>query len=121
MHLLHEELFSELRAGGFIVEPGQLGENVTTAGIALLELSEGTRLQLGSEVIVRITGLRNPCSQIDDFQSGLLRAVLGRTDSGELIRKTGVMGVVEVGGRVHPGDAITVIGVPGAHVPLQPV
>ena len=78
VHLLHEELFDELRADGFNLQPGAIGENVTTRGVDLLALPTGTRLRLGAEAVIEVTGLRNPCRQIDAFQPGLMSAVLGR-------------------------------------------
>ena len=121
VHLIHEELFDELRAAGFDVRPGVLGENVTTQGVDLLALPAGTRLKLGADAVVEITGLRNPCRQIEAFQPGLLSAVLGRDPHGNLIRKTGVMAVVVAGGDVTAGDAVAVILPPGDQRPLQPV
>jgi MOSC domain-containing protein YiiM len=121
VHLLHAELFDELAAKGFAVTPGQLGENITTVGLDLLDLSVGTVLRIGETAEVKITGLRNPCSQIDDHRKGLLSAVLGRDDSGKVIRKAGVMGVVLVGGHVRRGDSITVELQPTPHRPLERV
>ena len=121
VHLLHAELFDALVPRNFAVFPGDLGENVTTRGIDLLALPTGTRLQLGATAVVEVTGLRNPCAQIDRFQSGLMGAVLDRGLNGELIRKAGVMGIVRVGGAVRPGDTIVVQPPLGPHVPLQPV
>ncbi len=119
VHLIHAELHDELRAAGFTVAAGQLGENVTTRGIDLLGLPTGTRLRLGVEAVVEITGLRNPCVQIDRFQIGLMKAVLDRDEDGNLIRKSGIMGVVLNGGEVKPGDAIRVELPPGPHSPLD--
>jgi MOSC domain-containing protein YiiM len=121
VHLVHSELFDELRAKGFTVTPGDIGENVTTRGIDLLALPTGTRLQLGDTATVEITGLRNPCVQLDNFQKGLMAATLDKDADGNLIRKAGVMGVVLVGGEVRPGDAITIDLPSGDHRPLQPV
>jgi MOSC domain-containing protein YiiM len=121
VHLLHAELHDELRAAGFDVAAGALGENLTTRGIALLDLPRGTRLHLSRGPVLEITGLRNPCAQIDAFQPGLLRAVLAHDDDGRLVRKAGVMSVVLVGGDVAPGDAVEVALPAGAHVPLEPV
>jgi MOSC domain-containing protein YiiM len=121
VHLIHAELFDELRAQGFAVVPGDLGENITTRGIALLALPTGTRLRIGAEAIVEVTGLRNPCGQIEQFQTGLLAAVLGRGPNGELIRKTGVMGVVIAGGVVRAGDAVAVELPVGEHRALERV
>ena len=121
VHLLHIELFAELAAHGHTVHPGEMGENITTEGIDLLELSTGTELTLGASARVRITGLRNPCVQIDRFQPGLKAAVLGRTADGELVRKAGVMAVVLHGGVVSAQDRIQVIPSAGPHVPLRPV
>ena len=115
------ELFEELRAGGFNVQPGSIGENVTTRGIDLLALPTGTRLRLGAEAVIEITGLRNPCRQIEAFQTGLLRAVLGHDANGNLIRKTGVMAVVITSGEVTVGDAIAVTLPVGEQRPLTPV
>lgn len=120
IHLLHAELLDELRGRGFTIEPGQLGENITTRGLDLLSLSSGAILRLGAEVIVRVTGLRNPCEQINRFRPGLLTAVVERAQDGTIIRKAGIMGIVEQGGVVRPGDTIAVIE-PATHTPLQVV
>jgi len=106
VHLIHAELFDELAATGFKVSAGEMGENITTKGIDLLTLPAGTHLAIGDSAVVEVTGLRNPCVQIDQFQAGLMRAVLGRDAEGNLVRKTGVMSIVIAGGEVHPGDAI---------------
>lgn len=121
VHLLHEELFVELLGRGLQVEPGQMGENVTTRGIKLLELSAGTQLRLGSEAIVEVTGLRNPCAQIERFKEGLLAAVVDRRPDGTLVRKAGVMSVVVRGGVIRAGDSVVVEHVPQEHKALQPV
>jgi MOSC domain-containing protein YiiM len=106
VHLLHAELFDELAVAGFALKPGDMGENLTTRGIDLLGLPTGTRLQLGDDALVEITGLRNPCAQIEAFRPGLLKAVLGRDAKGALIRKAGIMGIVLKGGEVRPGDPV---------------
>jgi MOSC domain-containing protein YiiM len=121
VHLMHTELFDELRSKGFVIQPADLGENVTTSGIDLLALPPGTRLHLGSSAVVEITGLRNPCIQIDNFQKGLMAATLDRDADGNLVRKAGVMGVVLADGDVRPGDAIRVELPDLPHRPLQPV
>jgi MOSC domain-containing protein YiiM len=108
VHLMHAELFDELRAKGFVVRSGDLGENVTTSGIDLLALPAGTRLHLGASAVVEITGLRNPCIQIDNFQQGLMAATLDRDANGNLMRKAGVMSIVISEGDVRLGDAIDV-------------
>lgn len=119
VHLIHAELFTELAGMGFSVAPGDLGENITTQGVTLLSLPVGTRLQLGNDALVELTGLRNPCAQIEHFQKGLLAAVLGRDDDGALVRKSGVMGIVVRGGVVRPGDTITIALPPEPHQPLE--
>jgi MOSC domain-containing protein YiiM len=121
VHLIHHELLDELAGKGLHVLPGQMGENITTVGLDLLALSEGTVLRLGADARVRVTGLRNPCAQIEAFMPGLLAAVLGRTPDGALVRKTGVMGVVLASGSVAPGDGIAIAHAPQIHVPLAPV
>ncbi|MFD3695389.1 MOSC domain-containing protein [Streptomyces sp. NPDC058646] len=121
VHLIHRELFDEVAASGFSVEPGQLGENVTTEGIDLLGLPTGALLRFGAEAVVEVTGLRNPCVQIEAFQHGLLKQVVGRDDQGRLVRKAGIMGVVREGGAVRPGDPITVTLPPAPHTPLERV
>ena len=121
VHLIHAELLDELTGKGFTVLPADLGENILTRGLDLLGLPTGTKLLLGPEAVVEITGLRNPCSQIDDFQPGLLKAVLDRDKQGNLIRKAGIMGVVLNGGEVKPGDSIRVELPSEPHVPLQQV
>jgi len=121
VHLIHAELFDQLVAAGFVVHPGELGENVTTAGVELLLLPAGTRLRLGPKALVEITGLRNPCSQLDRFQPGLMAAVLERRPDGSLARKAGVMAVVLEGGEVRPEDGIDVLLPAEPHRPLEPV
>jgi MOSC domain-containing protein YiiM len=121
VHLVHAELIDELRAAGFDVAPGSMGENVTTRGIDLLGLPRGTRLRLGPEAVIEVTGLRNPCSQLDGYQAGLMAATLGRDAEGNLIRKAGVMAVVITSGIVRPGDGIAVELPQGAHEALSPV
>lgn len=108
LHLIHAELFDELAAQGFEIGPGQMGENVTTRGLDLLGLPVGTRLRLGSDAVVELTGLRNPCAQLDGIAKGLLAATLGRDATGALVRKAGVMSVVIAGGDVRAGDSIAV-------------
>ncbi|MBV9235135.1 MAG: MOSC domain-containing protein [Xanthobacteraceae bacterium] len=120
VHLIHSELFEELAVKGYAVAPGQLGENVTTQGLDLLDLPVGTRLRLGTAV-VQVTGLRNPCTQLDRFAPGLMQAVLGRDADGQLVRKAGVMAVVIGGGMVCPGDGIAVELPARPHVALEPV
>ncbi|MDP9736635.1 MOSC domain-containing protein [Curtobacterium sp. 260] len=121
VHLLHAEVFDEVAASGHTVVPGDMGENVTTRGVDLLGLPTGALLHLGDEACVRVTGLRNPCQQINDFDPGLLRAVLGRAEDGTVERKGGVMGVVVTGGIVRAGDAVRVELPEGALQPLAPV
>jgi MOSC domain-containing protein YiiM len=121
VHLIHAELFDELGAIGFAVHPGELGENITTSGLDLLALPTGARLHLGASAIVEITGLRNPCVQIDDFQNGLMAATLDKDADGRLVRKAGIMSIVIAGGDVRPGDAIGVEWPKAPHRPLEPV
>ncbi len=121
VHLLSQEIFEELAAKGFDVAPGDLGENVFTQGIDLLGLSEGVQLKLGRDAVIEITGLRNPCSQLDAFQPGLMSALRGRDASGGVVRKAGVMAIVISGGDVAPGDTITVVSEPVPRRSLQPV
>ena len=120
VHLLHAELFEELADKGFAVTPGLMGENITTRGIDLLGLSAGAVLRLGRDAVVEVTGLRNPCYQLDELQPGLMAACLDKRD-GELVRKAGVMAVVLAGGEVRAGDAVTVEPSSEPHQPLKPV
>jgi MOSC domain-containing protein YiiM len=121
VHLIHAELHDSLRADGLSVAPGQMGENVTTRGVDLLGLPTGARLHLGATAVVEITGLRNPCRQLDGVQPGLMAATLGRDEQGNLIRKAGIMAVVVAGGEVRPGDPIRVERPPEPHRRLEPV
>ena len=121
VHLIHAELHDELRAQGFDVAAGAMGENVTTRGLDLLALPTGTKLRLGAEAVVEVTGLRNPCSQLDGVCDGLMAATLDKDADGNLIRKAGIMGIVLAGGDVFARDAI-VVELPAApHRALQPV
>jgi MOSC domain-containing protein YiiM len=121
VHLLHAELHDELRRAGFDLAAGQMGENVTTRGVDLLALPTGTRLHLGDAAVVEITGLRNPCAQLDGIKPGLMAATLARDERGQLIRKAGVMAIVCAGGEVRPGDPIRVELPPTPHRALEPV
>ncbi len=121
VHLIHSELHDELRAKGFDVSAGQMGENITTRGVDLLNLPKGTRLHLGNTAVVEVTGLRNPCEQINNFQDGLLKACVEKDEHGDIIRKAGVMSIVLVGGDVFPEDQIRVEYPKGPHEPLQVV
>ncbi|MBE9079750.1 MOSC domain-containing protein [Romeria aff. gracilis LEGE 07310] len=121
VHLIHSELHEALRAAGFAVSAGQMGENITTQGIDLLALPTAARLFLGNAAVIEITGLRNPCHQLDRFQPGLMAAVLGRDEQGNLIRKAGVMGIVIASGEVRPDDPISVELPPLPHYRLDRV
>ena len=121
VHLIHAELHDELRARGFALAPGEMGENVTTRGVDLLALPTGARLHLGESAVVEVTGLRNPCLQLDGLRPGLMKAVLDRDAAGNLVRKAGIMGVVVRGGELRPGDAIRVEAPAGPVHPLEPV
>ncbi|GAA4074837.1 MOSC domain-containing protein [Streptomyces shaanxiensis] len=119
VHLIHAELFDEVRTAGFEVGAGELGENITTRGIDLLGLPTGTLLRLGDEAVVEVTGLRNPCAQIDGFHKGLMKQVVGRDDEGRTRFKSGIMSVVVSGGPVRAGDPIDVELPDGPHRPLE--
>ena len=106
--MIQSELFDEVNAKGFSVHSGQLGENITTRGVDLLDLPTGTKLNIGKEAIIELTALRNPCVQIDEYQNGLLKEMIYKDDEGDTVRKIGVMGIVEAGGIIHPGDSIIV-------------
>ncbi|HJR78565.1 MAG TPA: MOSC domain-containing protein [Anaerolineales bacterium] len=121
VHLIHAELHDELRGCGFDISPGQMGENITTRGIDLLGLPTGARLYLGEKAVVEVTGLRNPCYQLDDFQKGLMKAVLEKDEQGNLVRKAGVMGIILKDGEVYVNDPIRVELPPEPHEALQPV
>ena len=121
VHLMQAELHDELAGQGFEVRPGLMGENVTTRGIGLLGLPRGAILRLGADAVVEITGLRNPCAQLEGLAVGLMAACLGRTPAGEPVRKAGVMAIVLAGGEVRAGDRVSVILPPEPHEPLKPV
>ena len=121
VHLIHAELFDELRAAGFSVSAGVMGENVTTRGVDLLRLPTGARLHLGAEAVVAVTGLRNPCRQLNKLQRGLMQATLARDEEGRLIRKAGIMAIVVAGGEVRRGDPIEIELPPEPYAPLAPV
>ena len=121
VHLIHAELHDELRIGGISVSVGEMGENITTRGIDLLGLPTGTRLHLGATAVVEVTGLRNPCTQLNQIRPGLMAATLGRDERGAVVRKAGIMGIVLAGGEVQPGDPVRVELPPAPHRPLEPV
>jgi MOSC domain-containing protein YiiM len=121
VHLMHVELHDELRGLGHDVKPGDLGENLTTHGIDLLGLPLGTLLRVGAEAVLEVTGLRNPCQQINDFSPGLLKHVVFKDSAGKLVRKAGIMTVVRTGGVIRPDDPIAVELPDAPHLPLEPV
>ncbi|HEY8686816.1 MAG TPA: MOSC domain-containing protein [Chloroflexota bacterium] len=121
VHLIHAELHTELQAAGLVVVAGQMGENVTTRGVDLLGLPIGTRLHLGATAVIELTGLRNPCTQLNGIQPDLLAATLGRDEQGNVIRKAGVMAIVLADGEVQPGDPICVELPPEPHRALEPI
>jgi len=121
VHLIHTELHDDLRIAGFDISAGEMGENVTTRGLDLLSLPAGTRLRLGRHAEVEVTGLRNPCLQLEKIQAGLMAATLDRDDEGRLVRKAGIMAIVLTGGEVRPGDGIRVELPPPPHRTLEPV
>ena len=121
VHLIHQELLDELNGKGFEVSPGQMGENITTRNINLLGLPRGTQLNLGKEVVLEVTGLRNPCHQLDGIQAGLMKAVLGKDEDGKLVRRAGIMTIVLKGGEIRTGDKITVSYPPEPHIALDRV
>lgn len=109
VHLIHSELFEELKQKGFYIINGEMGENITTIGVDLLGLPKSTILKLGEKVKIRITGLRNPCNQLNSIKEGLMKAVLDTDENGGLIRKAGIMGVVVEGGEISVGDEIEIL------------
>ena len=119
VHLIHDELHEELRALGFEVQPGDLGENITTSGLDVLGLPTGALLHISDSAVIRVTGLRNPCVQIDRFRAGMLKACLSRDEKGEVVYKAGIMAVVLKGGDIRPGDAIEVEVPEGAQEALK--
>ena len=121
VHLIHAELFEGLADAGFNITPGLMGENITTRDVDLLGLPAGALLCLGPDAVVEVTGLRNPCLQLDEMQPGLMQACLGRGPNGEPVRMAGVMAIVVSGGEVRPGDRISVRLPAGAHTALRPV
>jgi len=108
IHLIESELYEELKLKGFDIQPGQMGENITTSDLDLLKLPENTILKIGAQAEVLITGLRNPCNQLNGIQDGLMQAVIEKDSSGNLIRKAGIMGIVTKGGKVTLNDNIEV-------------
>jgi MOSC domain-containing protein YiiM len=121
VHLIHEELLDELNAAAFGVAPGAIGENITTRGISLLDLPRGARLHIGDTAIVEVTGLRDPCRQLNDYRPGLMAAVLGRDEHGNLMRRAGIMAIVLSTGDVRAGDSIRIELPAAPHQPLEPV
>ena len=121
LHLIAAELLDELGREGFALEPGDLGENVLTRGLDLMTLPRGTLLRIGPDAQLELTGLRNPCGQIEAFRPGLLAKVAWRSDDGAIVRKAGVMAIVTAGGRILQGDPIAVTLPPHPHEPLDRV
>jgi MOSC domain-containing protein YiiM len=121
VHLVHDELFDELRVSGFDLAPGLIGENITTHGVDLLGLPRGTKLCIGPSAVIEVTGLRNPCRQLNDFRPGLMQATLDYDEAGNLIRKAGIMGIVLADGDIHAGDMIRIELPPLPHQPLKEV
>jgi MOSC domain-containing protein YiiM len=107
VHLIGGELFDELERDGFHVEPGQLGENITTRGIALTDLPLGTRLRIANGAVVEVRGLRVPCVLIDRLIPGVKKAS-AMPYGGKLALRHGIMGIVIASGSVQQGDVLAV-------------
>jgi len=120
VHLMPVELLEELDRKGFEVDPGDLGENITTRGIDLVSLGRDTILRIGGETVLCVTGLRNPCVQIEKFAPGLLNELAVKSD-GKVRRKAGIMCVALSGGTVRPGDEVSVYHPEGPYIPLERV
>ena len=99
VHLIDDAVFAVAASAGFEIDHGDLGENVTVSGLDVHGLAVGTMLRLGESAFVAVTGLRNPCGQINGLRPGLLD-VLRRADGGDIVRRAGIMGVVVRGGEV---------------------
>lgn len=121
VHLIHSELFEELEVKGFQIKPGQMGENITTVGVDLLNLPRHSKLHLGPTAVLEITGLRNPCHQLNGIQDGLMNALVYKDEDQNIVRKAGIMSIVLRGGEVKPGDLIRVELPPAPHYPLERV
>jgi MOSC domain-containing protein YiiM len=117
VHLIQAELFDDLKELGLIVKPGEMGENITTRNIDIINLPLDTKLHLGDSAILQLTGLREPCGQLNTVQKGLKNAVLD--ESGK--SRVGVMSVVLRGGAVKADDLIRVELPSEPHQDLQPV
>lgn len=118
VHLIHSELFDDLSEQGFEVSAGQIGENILTRGVALLDLPKGTKLKIGDAIIV-LTGLRNPCHQLNQIQEGLMQKLVFKNEDGDVVRLCGVMGIVLQGGEVKPADKIDIVLPQGEHCALE--
>ncbi len=121
VHLIHEELLDELKGKGFDIKAGEMGENISTRGVELLKLPQGSLLKIGNEAVIKVTGLRNPCSQLDGLQEGLMKALVYKDTQGKVIRKAGIMGIVEESGWINQGDKIEVVLPSQEHLPLERV
>jgi len=107
VHLIPSELFEALRNAGYDLHPGDLGDNIATAGLDLETLPMGALLDLGSEACIELTGLRTPCVLIDRFRTGLKRQMVCSEPVAPRFR-CGVMSIVRTGGRLAVGDPIRV-------------
>lgn len=121
VHLVSAELHEELVADGFDLDHGGFGENLVTRGIALGDLPVGTTLALGDDAIIVLTGLRDPCAQIDRHREGLRAAVAFDPGEGPKLFRDGAMAMVVRGGVVRTGDPIGVALPPEPHHPMRKV
>jgi len=115
VHIIDSSLFTQLESASskypsFGLSPGALGENITTEGLDLFSLSEGTRLHFGDHeghAVVKITGLRNPKKRLSEWPQGLLERVALKDKKVKVVgRKVGIMGVVEQEGYVQSGYVV---------------
>ncbi len=109
VHLIPIELLNEMKQHRYDLHPGDLGENITTSGIDLINLPLNSQINIGEEVVLEVKGLRDPCKQIEAFKEGLLKKMITKDADGNLIRKTGIMTIVLGGGIVKPNDKIEVV------------
>ncbi len=99
LNVLSQEWLTTQHAKGYKTAPGQFGEQIILAGLAVESLEPGTRLQLGDEAQIEIAKVRMPCERLEAAQGKSI----------ENLGPVGMLAKVIVGGQIRVGDQVTIL------------
>jgi MOSC domain-containing protein YiiM len=100
LNVMDDLTLAELAGEGYPTGAGVLGENLVLSGLDLRQLPQDTHLRLGSEAIIALGKLREPCEQLTELDARMPESVVGRV---------GLMCRVIRSGRIKVGDTVAVL------------